>query len=271
MIFFAHENNPLNPGDSSCSPGQYFDFGKMVSTIPVSGLADLRMAQGDTLVLGGGGLLNEVFLPDIEATIKGNAKMIIWSIGSNRHYWSGLMSNQISALLMGKKQALSEWCRRRFTRSIYTPREREIIQSATCSGLRDYQHEFQILPCPSCMHEVFDDLDSNNFDCHEIGVFGHQDFFPLPSSSKMSEFDYIGQSINQVVANIASCKVIVTSSYHCAYWAYLLDKKVKVMAFSTKHLYLRKLVDHARKSDLSFLDWCRTQNKEFRTKIESHL
>ena len=75
MIFFAHEQNPLNPGDASCSPCAYLDFGSANSKIlSVLDLGKERVSSSDTVILGGGGMLNDMYMPILESLVQKNKK-----------------------------------------------------------------------------------------------------------------------------------------------------------------------------------------------------
>ena len=78
MIFFAHEQNPLNPGDASCSPYAYLDFGSTNSKIlSVLDLEKERVSPSDTVILGGGGMLNDMYLPILESLVQNTKDNIL--------------------------------------------------------------------------------------------------------------------------------------------------------------------------------------------------
>ena len=273
MVFFAHEQNPLNPGDSSCSPASYLDFGSKVQKfVCIRNIEKEKISSSDTVILGGGGLLNGTFHPLIDSIFQKNPKIIFWSIGTNLHFWSQPPRNSVlgtfnSYILSAKAKGIN-WKRN----NIYTKYESEVLTKASLSGVRDYQDEFTIIPCPTCLHPIFDDFSFHPNKNTEIkGIFEHSSFFPLKENRKEKKFDYMGRDMVSVVSDIASCSSIVTSSYHCAYWGMLLGKKVSIRSFSTKHLYLKPLLQVAKSQGLSFLDWSRKRNLEFRNEIEQFL
>ena len=151
MIFFAHEQNPLNPGDASCSPYAYLDFGSTNSKIlSVLDLEKERVSPSDTVILGGGGMLNDMYLPILESLVQKNKKTIFWGIGTNRHFWPGLSQNFLKRSISRYRVLLQERLRFLVCRSIYTQKENSILQKSAKAGMRDFQSSFEILPCSSC-------------------------------------------------------------------------------------------------------------------------
>ena len=273
MIFFAHEQNPLNPGDASCSPYAYLDFGSTNSKIlSVLDLEKERVSPSDTVILGGGGMLNDMYLPILESLVQKNKKTIFWGIGTNRHFWPGLSQNFLKRSISRYRVLLQERLRFLVCRSIYTQKENSILQKSAKAGMRDFQSSFEILPCSSCLHPIFDEFPVSKIVDNEMtGIFGHSDFLKIKEFNRSKNFEYIGKDIVSVVRSIASCSSIVTSSYHCAYWAMLLGKKVSIRSFSTKHLHLKPLLHLAKAKGHSFLDWARKKNLEFRNETEQFL
>ena len=272
MIFFAHEHNPSNPGDAACSPSSYFDFGTNNKNLNILELDSEQISKFDTVILGGGGMLNDMYIPILQSLVQSKTKFIFWGIGTNRHFWPGLSKSYIKNSLNRYKAFFEERYRLLISKNIYTKIENSILQESAKVGVRDYQTNFDILPCSSCLHPIFDELlkDSPDQNC-KVGIFGHSDFLQINQFPGSKNYEYIGKEINFVVRAIASCSSIVTSSYHCAYWGMLLGKKVSIRSFSTKHLYLKPLLKLAKSQRLSFLDWARKKNLEFRKEIEQFL
>ena len=217
-------------------------------------------------------MLNDMYLPILESLVQKNKKTIFWGIGTNRHFWPGLSQNFLKRSISRYKVLLQERLRYLVCRSIYTQKENSILQKSAKAGMRDFQSNFEILPCSSCLHPIFDEFPvSKIVDNEMIGIFGHSDFLKIKEFNRSKNFEYIGKDIVSVVRSIASCSSIVTSSYHCAYWAMLLGKKVSIRSFSTKHLHLKPLLHLAKAKGHSFLDWARKKNLEFRNETEQFL
>lgn len=273
MIFFVYEQNPLNPGDSSCCPASYLEFGnKVKKVVGIRNIENEKIRSSDTVILGGGGLLNQTFHPFINSVFQKKPRVILWSIGTNLHFWDQPPRSRIFGAFKSYYHSVNAKIINRKRKNIYSKYETKVLSKASLSGVRDYQSQFRILPCPSCLHPIFDDCSFHSNENPKIeGLFEHSSFFPLKESKIQKKFDYIGKDIVSVVKDISSCFSIVTSSYHCAYWGLLLGKEVYIKSFSTKHLYLKPLLQTAKSQGLSFLQWSRNKNLEFRSNIEQTL
>ena len=273
MIFFAHEQNPLNPGDTACSPASYLEFGtKANKVVGIRNIGIEKISSSDTVIFGGGGLLNQTFHPFIDSVFKKKPKVIFWSVGTNLHFWDQPPRNNLLGIFFSYFHSVNVKNINQKRKNIYTEYETNVLSSAAISGVRDYQNQFTVIPCPSCLHPIFDCFSiHSDKDSKVDGVFEHSSFFPLNASKSQKKFDYIGKDIVSIVKDIASCSSITTSSYHCAYWALLLGKKVSIRSFSTKHIHLKPLLRLAESQGLSFLDWARKKNLEFRNEIEQFL
>lgn len=271
MIYFAHEKNPKNPGDTSCTPANFFDFGKPRKVINISELSNLRLSENDSVILGGGGMLNDMYLPILEDTSQKAKNLVFWSIGTNRHFWPGRIDSPLQEHLFRFLACTKERLLLVLSKSIYTKREKKLLKSASLVGLRDMQSEFPCLPCPTCLHPIFDQHKDKTLVFDKPCWIGHEDFLTLHTHSNLTKIPYIGSELSTVVREMANYSKIFTSSYHCAYWGMLLGKEVKICSFSTKHLYLSQMAEKAKESKLSFLDWCRSLNRKFKEKVEPTL
>ena len=271
MIYFAHEKNPKNPGDASCSPAYFLDFGKSHEVISISDLSNVRLSKNDSVIIGGGGMLNDMYLPILEDISPRAKNLVFWAIGTNRHFWPSRIDSPIQEQLLRFLACTKEKLLRAFSESIYTKREKKLLKNASLVGLRDSQTEFPCLPCPTCLFPIFDQVKDKTVVYNKPCWIGHEDFLTFPANRKLTCIPYIGSEINTVVREMANYSKIFTSSYHCAYWGMLLGKEVKISSFSTKHLYLSQLAEKAKESELSFLDWCRSLNVKFKEKVEQTL
>lgn len=75
------------------------------------------------------------------------------------------------------------------------------------------------VPCVSCMHPLF----NKNYNVIEDIVVVEHKCYPI------NEFDYAkisnDSSMEKILEFIGQANVIITNSYHAAYWATLLEKK----------------------------------------------
>lgn len=101
-------------------------------------------------------------------------------------------------------------------------------------GIRDrdfaIEHGFEWVPCASCLNPAFDHAEPGPVS-YELGFYTHPWFdvdpaaFRLPCMSNMGVFE-----LKHVLEFILSCKVLLTNSYHGAYWAQLLGVPVLLLA-----------------------------------------
>lgn len=96
-------------------------------------------------------------------------------------------------------------------------------------GIRDYNQPYEWVPCASCMHPAF----SRRYEIkHDVIWFEHKkqllkntDFGAEP----IPRFLNSGNNVEHIIEILGSANVILTNSYHGAYWGILLGKKVIVM------------------------------------------
>jgi len=106
------------------------------------------------------------------------------------------------------------------------------------TGLRDWDTGHAWAPCASCMHPA---LRKNYKITNDIIWFEHKkqlikDFGTDP----IPRFINSGNNIEQTIELLGSANIILTNSYHGAYWGILLGKKVIVVgAWSTKFYKMR--------------------------------
>ncbi|CAL4869162.1 hypothetical protein MMA231_03453 (plasmid) [Asticcacaulis sp. MM231] len=88
-------------------------------------------------------------------------------------------------------------------------------------GVRDFGTEYRWVPCASCM---LPQLDKPYVVQHEVVIYEHKRIpIPLNGTPRLSND---GNDIDAVLAFLASGETVITNSYHGAYWATLLGKRV---------------------------------------------
>lgn len=186
MLGFAHFSGTKNVGDRVCAPYLYFDF-------PKADIFDLRssMPDRDVMIYGGGALRNEL---GKQHELFPNSLKIAWGVGDTVHGATA---------------------------------PRPIADGFELYGSRDWNHSGAIyVPCPSCMSPLFDQKRRAE---HEAVLFVNADpainhRYPvsidgLPTMANETDFE-------TVVRFLASGEIVVTNSYHGAYWATLLGRRV---------------------------------------------
>ena len=273
MIFFAHEQNPLNPGDASCSPYAYLDFGSTNSKIlSVLDLEKERVSPSDTVILGGGGMLNDMCNSPIRILVLKNKKTIFWGIGTNRHFSPGLSQNFLKRSISRYRVLIQERLRFLVCRSIYTQKENSILQKSAKAGMRDFQSNFEILPCSSCLHPIFDEFPVSKIVDNEMtGIFGHSDFLKIKEFNRSKNFEYIGKDIVSVVRSIASCSSIVTKQLSLCILGNVTERKFPYGAFPQNIFISSPLAFSKSKGSFLFRLSEKEKSLEFRNETEQFL
>ena len=251
VVFSLKVVGANNGGDNGCCPLDYFDFGHYEKLDIREDFSTKNISKNDLVVIGGGGLLN--YHADwnrrINTVIATGAKVAVWGAGENTHFDD-----------LSQKQSL--------------------FLDGCLVGVRDFNHPlFDYLPCPSCMSSVFDEISNEG---RGIGVIVHADT-KLPEQLAGLPTTDNSKSMTEIVEFIKSKKVILTNTYHGAYWSRLCDRVVVVFGqFSTRFLGLSgvsHLACYALDSDFidriqgeivqsTYLAECRRLNKEFNCKVK---
>lgn len=189
MIVNLVRNDPENLGDLYSHVSRYTDIPMTVRDVYE------EPQPCEWLIVGGGGLF---YFDEVPAHIANANRVILWGCGTNDHYDI-------------KKYVLPIWAFRGGLR-----------------GWRDSMKEshfgVQWVPCPSCLLPHFLSMDQQVQ--HEYVQYHTPWFKPINGIPSMTSDT---QDIDAVLAFLASGETILTSSYHGAYWATLLGKKVVVL------------------------------------------
>jgi hypothetical protein len=198
--------------------------------------------EEDHVIYGGGAIAAGVI-----ANTPRNKKVVLWGVGATQ--------------------------RRRFDKPIHPNYPDNVL----LAGIRDYHLEnapknYEWVPCVSCLHPIFD----VKFDVtKEVAYFGHAKLHPL------SEINNNHMSFEDVISNIATAEIVVTTSYHGAYWATLLGKKVICDPFGSKFYGLKHKPRFMKLDNLTrfnifqienhpypdALEECRQINRDFYKKV----
>jgi hypothetical protein len=202
-IHFLHRYVTNNTGDKACGYYQYFhdqfkDYDCLIHDI--NNVKFSLIKSKDIVIIGGGGLLNATvgwnYSINKAASIAKGA--IIWSAGFNARYGS----NSSSSINWSKFDLIA---------------------------VRDFSYDkFRYVPCATC---VMPGLEKSYPSNREIGVIAHKDVLDhLPL--EVGTFDQITNSatIEEFIEFIGSSEVIITNSYHAAYWSTLMKKKCVLFA-----------------------------------------
>lgn len=194
-----------NVGDWYCPPFRYLPLYTQ-QQIDIYNIKD-ELPSSPILLIGGGGLISPSF-PQLQKLVQAKNKLTIgWGIGHN--------------MIVDKKPlGYIPPCELKFP---------DYINDFGLLGIRDYTEKYTWTPCASCFYEGFNKQYQAK---HEIIVYEHKrvplgiEGFPLMTNE--------GNNITKILAFLGSGNVIITNSYHGAYWAILLGKRVVVIPFSSK-------------------------------------
>jgi hypothetical protein len=208
-----HVVDDKNIGDLMSSPLRYFDFpGFECEARDIRNILDYSDIQSSqNIILGGGGLLFERFLPNIKILQSAPqvGTRILWGAGQQ---------------LYGSKKDLEF---QQFNYSVYT-------DGFHLVGVRDVGLEKPWVPCVSCMHPSFDKVREPR---HPYVIFSHKKFqISLPGIPRMTNEQ---ADMETILDFLGSGETILTSSFHGAYWGTLLGRKVLAFPFSSKFLTLK--------------------------------
>jgi hypothetical protein len=232
-----------NIGDQISAPLLYFPFLKGSEIVDVyDGDFDLK---GKNVVVGGGGPV-EIFKSRLlEFRLNGPEKIVAWGVGTNE------------------------------TEHMYP--DYSSLNGYDLVGCRDWGSPFDWVPCVSCMHTFFDTrctLEIKNDVVQYIHCTEDKVELDFPSMTNNAS-DFM-----EVLRFFGSANVVVTNTYHGAYWATLLGKKVVIVnPWSTKFLYMRhrhvmcnkESVDKAIDRAICYPDAlkeCRLANTTFADKVQ---
>lgn len=250
-IVGCHVTQTVNIGDLACCPLDYFpelDQGHRVDVRELTITNDEPMA----LIAGGGGLLHPSLIEPLARAASQrhpNVLIVAWGIGTNSHE---------------AKEALHP----------------KFLDNFDLVGLRDWQTPWRYVPCPSCMNPWFDRQEVAQPQ-HEVVVYSHFQV-PIPMVQPVPAMDNSGKAedISKALEFLSSGKCVVTNSYHGAYWAQLLNRKVIVWQpfssrfyhfFSNPHFCLesdwRPHVPLAKARTENFLSDCRKRNVSFAAEV----
>lgn len=245
-----HDENNL--GDRVCNPCDYFDE-----------LKDVRrwnawdtdwMYSPTNIIVGGGGLVHEMLERYLRAiTRRPDRKLIAWGLGHNRH-------------------------------DPPTIDYRDTLNGFDLVGVRDYgaaqERGWDYVPCASCMSVGFE-LEMQH--TYEFCLLSHHERpIHLNKAGRMPWMSNDGNNFNDAIVHILHSETVITNTYHGAYWALLLGRKVLLYKpFSSRFTdfkYPLPICDENNWRDMEpfaaptgYLEECRELNRKFYEKVKTTL
>lgn len=204
-ILGLHVRNSKNAGDRFSNPLDYFEFpGDEVKIADMREPPDVRP---DVVIYGGGSIITSPDFRKFEG-----AKIVAWGVGHHERArpWHDAMAEA------HKRAALM--C------ELYFPRD-------AIAG-------FDQGPCASCMHPAFDAVSNP---VHEVVRYSAARRVIVDDPAEAPHMSNEDSTIEDAIRFLASGRTVITSSYHGAYWAGLLGRKVKLVPWGSKFEYLPNL------------------------------
>ncbi len=205
-IIFVYRKNTRNIGDLSCCPKSYFEEFKNYPSIDILALKDIKL-KNKIFIVGGGGLFQSFFYEKIKILEKLSKNNIVI-------YWGAGTDNTATEKLT----------------------DLSFLKNSKLVGLRDKNTKYDFVPCASCMSELFDKYSDTEI-LHDTVLYLHKDY-SIPYITYAKDYPYItnkdNKSFEEIIKFLASTKIIITNSYHGAYWGCLLNKKVIVLPWIDK-------------------------------------
>lgn len=249
----VHRQDENNVGDIAANPLQYFLKKDEYQVIDISKIHQSYYKAGIPIIVGGGGLLgNEFFGDSLKNLLQSNDKNQLLDLYDKKWQCSNPANNELADEFSMKFHDLIN----QYLEKIENDKAPKIIWGAGHNGdvtkknkgtfifpnylaefklvgIRDYGQNINWVPCASCMHPA---LQKTYTIKNDIIWFEHKkqlikDF----GNDSIPRFINSGSNIEQTIELLGSANIIITNSYHGAFWGTLLKKRVVVVQpWSTK-------------------------------------
>lgn len=267
----AHRMDQNNVGDMASNPLQYFLPSDQYQVVDVADIGRLSYDESLPMIVGGGGLIGNAFMGDFFTDfLRSSDKAAIEHLWSNSWIVHNLKNKEINEEFQKKFQSLigetlekiNEIVGPRFVwgaghngegdaqfENIRWPKS---FSKYKLIGIRDFHEKsrFPWVPCASCMHPALNEKYPIKNDViwfeHKKQLIKDFGTDPIP------RFINSGNNIEQTIELLGSANIILTNSYHGAYWGTLLKKRVIIVggAWSSKFKWLKhQLVICDKKED----------------------
>lgn len=247
-IYNCFRRDATNAGDWHSPPFRYFPE---LGDLTLDSANDEMPKERSIIICGGGGLISPK---------KGFQKLRRF-FGKHICIGWGLGENWIDRKTLGYQEPVEQTFP-------------DYLADFDLLGLRDAQPHYQQVPCASCLHGAFD----KDYEIRRpFGIYAHKRI-PLATYGHETSSNN-GESIEEKVRFIGESETIVTNSYHGAYWAMLLNRRVICAPFGTKFFGFGEPLDFRKPWDLrlseteglpshpGYLEKCRQANLDFKAKV----
>lgn len=243
----AHRKDYNNVGDIASNPLQYFVPSSDYETIDIIDLGKTAYPAKTPIIVGGGGLIfNEYIGNSIEKIFSEADKNQLehlykqrWiSCNPDNSKINNEFNDEYRLLIKKYIDKIPQTHSPKFLwgagHNLDLKREKKptieypsYILNFNLVGIRDYGTEFDWVPCASCMHPA---LRKNYAIKNDVIWFEHKKQLTREfGNDSIPRFINSGANIDQTIELLGSANVILTNSYHGAYWGTLLKKKVIIV------------------------------------------
>lgn len=258
--YVVYRQDKNNVGDMASNPLQYFLNPNEYEAVDVVNIGKHQFDPSVPIIAGGGGLLANEFMdealrdltisPDMHSIL--NIGEELWShtapvnINLRNEFFSKLnpLITEYANKISNDKTARIIWgaghngnYEKKFKGHLTYPKW---LRNFDLVGIRDYGQEYQWAPCASCMHPA---LREKHVIKHPVIWFEHKKQMIKSTefgNDPVPRFINSGDNIEETIRTLGSADVIITNSYHGAYWGMLLGRKVFVVeAWSSKFNAMR--------------------------------
>lgn len=255
----VHRADRNNVGDLASNPLQYFLKPEEYQVVDITKLKETKYNSALPMVVGGGGLVANEFFGNVVASLLPSADLDQlaqiqqhkWTLKdlnnteihkkfliAHRHFIKRFMDKIVPITApryiwgAGHNSPLDK----RGSVEIVFP---EWLLNFDEVGIRDWNQNQSWTPCASCMHPALYKKYSIK---NDVIFFEHKkQLIKNFGNDSIPRFVNSGSNIEQTIELLAGANIILTNSYHGAYWGVLLGKKVIVVEpwsskfFNMKH------------------------------------
>lgn len=198
---FLYRKDYANPGDSWSSPIHYLPDWWQGVELDTASLWDLEGKYFDNVIIGGGAIFTiGDWIYNIQKTLNTLKfkNLVIWGTGRG----------------VGHQFPFTE----------YVP---------TLTGGRDYEPNYfpelvEWVPCASVLNKIVEKF-INKTHTKDFLIIDHWKRSPIIFPAEHTKITNKPQTIDTMLETISAHKWVLTTSYHAAYWATLLNKRVIVL------------------------------------------
>ena len=300
-----HRQDKNNVGDLYCNPLMYYNIEHDV--IDIEHLNVTQYNSDRPIIAGGGGLIENDWFGDIlknllvscDFNTLQEASKTIWEITQNNNAElrnefqkkiSALIKEYIDKINIKKTAPRIVWGAGHNKNLTKLPKVLEwpsYLSGFDLVGLRDVSNPYEYVPCASCKHSAFDKKYEIKNDIiffeHKKQLIKSTDFGKV----SIPRFINTGDNMEQTIELLGSSNVILTNSYHGAYWGCLLGKKVIIVEpWSSKFFLLDpapaiipkinllenldEVIENA-KIPSNYLEQCRNLNDKYFSQVKELL